>query len=262
MSQECSPECFIEQCDIFDFMTNNVGLTVIHPGGMKATRKLIDSCHIHKNTTVLDIACGKGTTAVYLAQNYGCQVVGIDISEDLVAQSIALAKRKHVEDKVTFHVGDALNMPFSDDEFDVAISQAILILVSDKKKAIQEALRVTKPGGYIGWLELSWKKPPTKEFLDGVSNVICAYCMLGVETFENWEKIFREAGVKQLEVIVSSMEFSGMRCMIADEGFLNASRIIYRYLSNSRIRKRMNTTNRFFGENGEYFGYGIYIGRK
>lgn len=166
--------CSIERCDIFDFMVNFVGLTVIHPGGFTATHELAESCKIDSNMKVVDIACGKGTTSVYLAKRYGCEVVGIDISEDLISQSNRLAKNERLEGQVSFHTGDALDLPFEDNEFDVAVSQAMLILVDDKKKAISEALRVTKPGGYLGWLELSWKRQPTIEFLDGVSNVLCA----------------------------------------------------------------------------------------
>jgi len=255
-------KCSIEQCDIFDFMANHVGLTVIHPGGFEATHKLLESSHMDQGSKVLDIGCGKGTTSVLLAQEYGCNVVGLDQSEDLLHQATALAKRKGLENKVSFRVGDALNLPFADGEFDRAFGQAVLILVGDKKKAIQEALRVTKPGGYIGWLELSWKKPVTKEFLDGVSNVICAYCMLGVETFENWKKFLDEAGVKELQTLAYSQEFRGMRGMLADEGLVNAARIMFRYLTNGRIRRRMKTMDKFFKEYDDYFGYGIYVGRK
>jgi len=255
-------KCSIEQCDIFDFMANHVGLTVIHPGGFEATHKLLESSHMDQGSKVLDIGCGKGTTSVLLAQKYGCNVVGLDQSEDLLHQATALAKRKGLENKVSFRVGDALNLPFADGEFDRAFGQAVLILVGDKKKAIQEALRVTKPGGYIGWLELSWKKPVTKEFLDGVSNVICAYCMLGVETFENWKKFLDEAGVKELQTLAYSQEFRGMRGMLADEGLVNAARIMFRYLTNGRIRRRMKTMDKFFKEYDDYFGYGIYVGRK
>jgi len=82
---EKQSECTIEACDIFDFMANHVGMTVIHPGGYDATRKLAESCHLDNHTRVVDIACGKGTSAVYIAERYGCEVVGIDISVDLVA---------------------------------------------------------------------------------------------------------------------------------------------------------------------------------
>lgn len=255
-------KCSIEQCDIFDFMANFVGLTVIHPGGFEATRKLLDSCNITENSRVLDIGCGKGTTSILLAQKYGCNVVGLDLSDDLLKQAETLARRRRLEDKVSFRVGDALDMPFGNDEFDLSIGQAVLILVGNKKKAIQEALRVTKPGGYVGWLELSWKKQPTKEFLEGVSNVICAYCMLGVETFEDWKKLFEEAGVKELQTSAYSQEFRGMRGMLADEGLVNAGKIMFRYLTNSRVRRRMKTLDKFFKEHDQYFGYGIYIGQK
>jgi ubiquinone/menaquinone biosynthesis C-methylase UbiE len=255
-------ECTIEDCDIFDFMARHVGMTVIHPGGFKATHRLSEALRIDKNAKVVDIACGKGTTSVFLAQKYDCQVVGIDISGDLIAEAEALKKRKGLEGKVSFFVGDALDMPFSDNEFDVAISQAMLILVSDKELAVKEALRVTKSGGRAGWLELSWKKQTTKEFIDAVSNVLCAYCMLKVHTYEDWEKLFKKAGVKHLEIIASSMEFGGLRGMFGDEGFYNAFKIMYRFLTKSRIRRRMSTMNKFFKENGEYFGFGIYIGEK
>lgn len=106
--------CSIEKCDIFDFMANHVGLTVIHPGGFDATRKLLGSCHIDRDSKILDIGCGKGTTSILLAQKYGCNVVGLDLSEDLLTQATRLAKRKGLEHKVSFRAGDALNMPFAD----------------------------------------------------------------------------------------------------------------------------------------------------
>lgn len=255
-------ECIIETCDIFDFMAKHVGLTVMHPGGFDATRKLAKSCRLDNRTRVIDIACGKGTSAVYLAERYGCEVVGIDISEDLIAQAITLAKKKGLERKVAFRVGDALQLPFLDNEFDAAVSQAMLVLVKDKRQSIREALRVVKPGGYLGWLELSWKKQPTAEFLDAVSNVLCAYCMQNVHTFQGWEGLFKGVGINQLEVLPFSLEEGGMLAMLADEGLVNTSKIMFKYITNARIRKRMNTMNKFFKDHSDYFGYGIYTGRK
>jgi ubiquinone/menaquinone biosynthesis C-methylase UbiE len=199
--------------------------------------------------TILLNGCGKGTTSILLAKKYGCNVVGLDLSEDLLSQAATLVRRKGQEKKISFRVGNALNMPFADKELDRVIGQSVLILVSDKKKAVQEALRVTKPGGYVGWLELSWKKPITKEFLDGVSNVICAYCMLGVETFENWSKLCEECGVKELQTSAYSQEFRGLSGMMGDEGFINGSKIMFKYLTKSRIRNRMKTMDEFFRGN-------------
>ncbi len=138
----------------------------------------------------------------------------------------------------------------------------MLVLVKDKQKSIQEALRVAKPGGNLGWLELSWKKQPTDEFMDAVSNILCAYCMKNVHTFQGWQKLFNDAGVDQLTTQSFSLENTGMSGMLSDEGFLNSSKVMLKYLTNARIRKRINTMNRFFKEHSGYFGYGIYTGRK
>jgi len=254
--------CTIEGCDIFDFMAKHVGLTVIHPGGFEATRRLAESCHLGQGQRVIDIACGKGTSAVYLARTYGCEVVGIDFSEGLVDEANALKDRKRLDGRVSFRVGDALDLPFEDGEFDVAVSQAMLVLVADKRRAIEEALRVTKPGGRVAWLELSWHQEPPPEFLDAVSNVLCAYCMLNVHTFLGWEALFREAGVRQLQTMAFPLSGGGMTSMLADEGLVNTSKVMLKNLTDGRIRKRMNTMNRFFAEHTEYFGYGIYTGQR
>jgi ubiquinone/menaquinone biosynthesis C-methylase UbiE len=255
-------KCTIENCDIFDFMAKHVGLTVIHPGGFNATRMLAESCHLNENKKVIDIACGKGTSAIFFAQNYGCEVIGIDISQELIAQAKVFANRKGLQDKLEFRVGDALDLPFPDNTFNVAISQAMLVLVKDKQKSIQQALRVTKPGGYLSWLELSWKKQPADEFMDAVSNILCAYCMRNVHIFQGWQHLFNEAGVNQLKTQSFSLENTEMSGMLRDEGFLNTCRVIFKYLTNIRIRNRMRMMNRFFKEHGEYFGYGIYTGMK
>ena len=161
----------VAKCDIFEFMAKHVGMTVIHPGGFEATHKLIKSLNITSGLKVIDIACGKGTTAMLIAQKYGCDVVAIDSDEKLIEDAKHLTKKKGLENKITYHVGDALKLPFNDNEFDTAISQAMLVLVDDKIKAIREANRVIKKGGAAGWLELSWKKEITEDFIEKVKTV-------------------------------------------------------------------------------------------
>ncbi len=244
-------------------MASHVGLTVLHPGGFAATRKLAGACRIDKDTRVIDIACGKGSTAAYLAKRYGCSVVGVDISEPLLNEARADIERKGLSDRVSFRLADATSLPFKDGEFDVAVSQAMLVLIDNKKKTIQEAMRVIKPGGTAGWLELSWQKEPTKEFLKIVSDEICAYCMLNVSTFEGWEKLFNEAGAGRLEVIRFQTSPKGnMRAMITDEGLANTARVMYKSFRNPQVRARMNRLNQFFATYGDRIGYGIYVGNK
>jgi methylmalonyl-CoA mutase cobalamin-binding subunit len=57
MGKECK-DCSIARCDIFEFMAKYVGMTVIHPGGMKATKELLEQLAITKDSQVVDIASG------------------------------------------------------------------------------------------------------------------------------------------------------------------------------------------------------------
>lgn len=89
----CNNQCnSVAKCDIFDFMAKHVGMTVIHPGGFEATNKLIKSLKISSDSKVIDIACGKGTSAMLIAEKYGCNVVAIDIDEKLIEEAKHLTK--------------------------------------------------------------------------------------------------------------------------------------------------------------------------
>jgi ubiquinone/menaquinone biosynthesis C-methylase UbiE len=257
----CNNECnSVAKCDIFDFMAKHVGMTVIHPGGFEATNKLLKYLNITSNSKVIDIACGKGTTAILMAEKFGCNVVAIDIDEKLIEDAKYLTKKKGLENKITYYIGDALKLPFNDNEFDAAISQAMLVLVDDKIKAIQEANRIIKKGGFAGWLELSWKKEITKDFIEKVSSVICAYCMTNVSTFNGWKKIFSEAGITNLNVV--PLDFTptggGFTGMMKDEGFFRSLSIMINIMNNKEIKNRIKIMNKFFKENSEVFGCGIY----
>jgi SAM-dependent methyltransferase len=239
-------------------MAKYVGLSVLHPGGFDSTNRLLDSYKLDKSKKVLDIACGKGTTSILIAKRFDCKVVGVDISPDLIKEAKDLAIKNKVDNLIDFQVADATRLPFNDNEFDVSIAQAMLVLIDDKESVIKEALRVINPTGLAGWIELTWRQNPSEQFIQQVSNVICAYCMLNVRISDDWDKLFIQAGASGLRTIIYPMYFSGFLGMIKDEGFSNSIRVIRKYLTDSKVRTRMNTMNRFFKRNEDIFGYGIY----
>ena len=140
----------------------------------------------------------------------------------------------------------------------------MLVLVEDKVRAIQEADRVIKPGGAAGWLELSWKKPIPPEFIKILSDVICAYCMANVQTFDGWRDFFSDAGIRKLNVI--SLDFDprggGFVSMLKDEGVLRTIRILRNISRSPEIKSRMQTMRKYFAEYRDYFGCGIFYFRK
>ena len=254
----------IESCDMYEFMSYHVGLTVLHPGGTAATHKLVELLEIGKDKKVLDIACGRGRTSVYLAKKYGCQVVGIDLNEEWIEEARKLAEQKGVNHLVSFQATNAISLPFPNDDFDITLAQAVLVLVEDKDKVkvIEEASRVLKKGGRSGWSELSWGKEPTQDFLVAAGKETCSKGIANAMTFEGWETLFRGGGLKELKVNKVMFHVRGLSGIVADEGLINGIRILSKFLVDSRIRARMRKLNAFFNTYPEYLGYGIYIGSK
>ena len=81
---------------------------------MASTRELVALCRVSKDSHVLDIGCGVGATACYLAEKIGCRVVGVDIREDMIARAEERAEREGVTDRVVFRVGNAEDLRFED----------------------------------------------------------------------------------------------------------------------------------------------------
>jgi len=97
---------------------------------------------------ILDIAAGTGTSSAALAKS-GAEVIAVDFSRGM----IETGKRLHPN--LTFVFGDALALPFADDEFDITTISFGLRNTNHTSKALSEALRVTKPGGRIYVVEFS-----------------------------------------------------------------------------------------------------------
>jgi len=136
-----------EQPGFFDFAAE-VGLTK-HIGGVEATDTLLQLCHINKDSYILDVAAGGCHTMLHI-QEYGCRVMGVDISERMVERSRERVAREKLTGRVEIRVADAQDLPFEDDLFDAVITESVTAFPEDKQKAVCEYARVTKPGGYVG----------------------------------------------------------------------------------------------------------------
>jgi ubiquinone/menaquinone biosynthesis C-methylase UbiE len=85
--------------------------------------------------TILDACCGSGRSAIFLAKQYGCRIVRVDIEPNPLLKAQAEAISKGLSDLVAFRVADATDLPFQDQTFDGAIFQAALIF-TNKAKAL------------------------------------------------------------------------------------------------------------------------------
>lgn len=247
-----------KECSFFEFMSDVVGMRVLHPGGYEATKQLGQMCNINENYHVLDMASGKGTSSCFLVEKFGCRVTGVDVSEKLVNTAKKLVKDKGLEDKIEFKIADASVLPFEDNSFDAIIIQALLIMVDDntQKKILAESLRVLKPGGYLGSIELSWSKQPGEEIVDAIAEKMCDVYMRRVRTVADWESAFKSAGFKHIATEKRKMNMN-MSYMFKTEGVKNTMKIMGKTMSNSAVRKQMMKVWQVFSRYSDFIGYGI-----
>ncbi len=137
-----------------------------HPGGVKLTERLGTLLGLTAQTRVLDIASGKGTSALFLAECFGCEVLGIDYSEQNVEQANAAAAAKGLDKRVNFRTGDAERLPVAESSFDAIICECAFCTFPDKPTAANEFSRVLRSGGGIGLSDLTRGSVLPKE-LDG-----------------------------------------------------------------------------------------------
>ena len=94
----------------------------------------------------LDIGCGEGYNTRRLAKR-GAQVTAIDISETFIRHATAVEDAEPLG--IEYRVGNACALPFEDDAFDFAVAFMSLMDVPDPKRAVREARRVIRPGGFL-----------------------------------------------------------------------------------------------------------------
>lgn len=109
---------------------------------------------VEPGMSILDVGCGSGTITVGLGElAHDGKVVGLDRSEKRFEVARSLAMEAGV-DNVTFQAGDAYELPFDDESFDIVHENAMLMHMANPDRVIGEMNRVLKPGGYIALRDL------------------------------------------------------------------------------------------------------------
>jgi SAM-dependent methyltransferase len=122
-------------------------LDQFHTRGMLATAELATAAGVDRSTRVLDLGCGVGGPARYLAVTLGCQVTGVDLSPVFIDAARYLTGRCGLSDRVTLQVGDAVHLPFEDAAFDTVFLQHVAMNIEDRAALYAEVHRILKTGG-------------------------------------------------------------------------------------------------------------------
>jgi len=248
--------------DLYFGMQAEMGLTK-HVGGKRATNELIKLCEITKGSYVLDIGCGVGKTACYLAEKIGCRVVGIDLRKGMIRNSRERAKRKTISDKVEFEVADGMNMSFNDNTFDAVICESVTAFFDDKQKGLNEYTRVVKKGGYVGINEVTWTGIPPEKIVDYVERVMGA----GFLNEDGWRKLLENAGLKGISVKAykpnALQQFMDELSWMELRDFFGPwHKVIMLFVKSREYRNYLKRIGIPPLNIANYMGNGIYIGKK
>lgn len=102
---------------------------------------------IKKNENILDLGCGLGGPARILANEYGCNILGIDINEDAITIGNELSKLEKIDTLVKLKIGNRENIEYDDNSFDVIWEHAGFGNDEQRKKTIESSYKVLKEGG-------------------------------------------------------------------------------------------------------------------
>ena len=112
------------------------------------------SLGLEKGRRLLDVACGAGGPARFVARAKGCAVVGVDNSESAIATATRLAGEDGLQDRVTFQVADAATrLPFGDSSFDGLLCIDAIVLLPGRQAVVQDWVRLLRPGGRIAFTD-------------------------------------------------------------------------------------------------------------
>lgn len=126
-----------------------------HPGGLALTLELAGRLQLSRGTKLLDVACGRGASALAVAESFGCEVVGVDLSDASVAVASEGARARRLSDRVRFATGDAEALQLEEHSFDAILCECAFCTFPDKAAAAGELYRVLKPGGRLGLSDLT-----------------------------------------------------------------------------------------------------------
>ena len=135
-------------------VTELAGIDQFHSGGVEATRMLAERARISASDRVLDVGGGLGGAARVLAEEIGCDVTVLDLTEAYCRVGEKLTERANLSDRVHFQHGNATDLPFKEGSFDVVWTQHSSMNIADKTRLYAQIHRVLQSGGRLALHEV------------------------------------------------------------------------------------------------------------
>ncbi|MCL5036804.1 MAG: arsenite methyltransferase [Chloroflexi bacterium] len=168
----------------------NLGLSCGNPTALAGLKE---------GEVVLDLGSGAGFDCFLAAAKVGPggRVIGVDMTPEMIEKARNTAKKNGVEN-VEFRLGEIENLPAADSSVDVVISNCVINLSPDKPGVLREVYRVLKPGGRLAVSDIALLKELPEKILESI--VAYVGCISGAVIIDEYEKVVREAGFKNVKI--------------------------------------------------------------
>ncbi|XP_065849942.1 phosphoethanolamine N-methyltransferase 1-like [Euphorbia lathyris] len=123
------------------------GQGFVSTGGLETTKEFVEKLDLKPGQKVLDVGCGIGGGDFYMAENFDVEVVGIDLSVNMI--SFALERAIGLKCATEFEVADCTTKTYPDNTFDVIYSRDTILHIQDKPALFRSFYKWLKPGGKV-----------------------------------------------------------------------------------------------------------------
>jgi len=247
-----------EDFNLAKFLRDDLGTTWLHAGGMPSTRRLVEMLDIKPGMRVLDLGCGVGSAARYIARNTGATVLGVDRDAEMIARARS-ASRGDIERRIQYEIMEVTRTGLPDHQFDRIVVQSVACF-NDKPALFREVARLLKPGGLLGLNEVTWLQPPTEKIEQVMCATICE-TFHGALLAEDWMRALSDAGLVDLRHEKHPFNAATPYQILREEGLLNTVKVMWRVFSKPEINMRLGAMSDFFKKCPEHFSYGLYTAR-
>ena len=205
-------------------LLSQFGIGGAHPGGLNLTKKIFKLENISSTSKILDVGCGTGQTAAYLAYKYGANVTGIDVNSTMVAKAKQRMKKNHLPVKIIQGSIEKTSLP--DNYFDFIISESVLSFVN-KPRALNEIFRLLKNGGRFIAIELTIINPLTAKEENEIKQF---YGLDSLNTKNDWVGLLNQAGFEHIRILKDTFIDTEPEYQFSDDIDFNLYKIMEKHL--------------------------------
>lgn len=220
-------------------VARRLGLGAVRPGGVAMTRRLLEGVHLSEGDRVVDLLPGNGATGRLAAETNLRAWTGVCVD---AAAATALGRRMQGYGRSSV-VGAPDRTGLPDGEATVVMAEGLLTGLSDpsKRAVLEEALRIVRPGGRIGFHELvvlpgAWDAPGAAEIREAIGRPRAGG--LRVLDEAGWRRLIQEAGLSVAGTSLGPVAVPDLPTLFRTEGPREAGRVLRRFLQPGRASTR------------------------